>query len=141
LHLSERKLLALAAVLAMRTPVVVLDEPTTGQDGRGIAAIAAIAARLKAERRTVIAITHDIDFAAENFDRVIVMAKGRVIADGPTREVLAQTEVLRAAEVEPPQVARLARAVGMSNTPLTPREFVTEIERRYRPAADADEVD
>ncbi|MCU0506970.1 MAG: ATP-binding cassette domain-containing protein [Anaerolineae bacterium] len=130
LHLSQRKLLALAAVLAMRTPVVVLDEPTTGQDGRGIAAIAAIAARLKGERRTVVTITHDIDFAAENFDRVIVMAKGRVIADGRTREVLAQTDVLRAAEVEPPQVARLALAVGMSATPLTPEEFVEELVAR-----------
>ncbi len=130
LHLSQRKLLALAAVLAMRTPVVVLDEPTTGQDGRGIAAIAAIAARLKGERRTVVTITHDIDFAAENFDRVIVMAKGRVIADGRTREVLAQTDVLRAAEVEPPQVARLAQAVGLSATPLTPEEFVEELVAR-----------
>jgi len=124
LHLSQRKLLALAAVLAMRTPVVVLDEPTTGQDGRGIARIAAIVDRLKSERRTVVTITHDIDFAAENFDRVIVMARGKVIADGSARDVLSQTDALRSAEVEPPQLARLARSLGLPATPLTPQELV-----------------
>jgi energy-coupling factor transport system ATP-binding protein len=130
LHLSQRKLLALAAVLAMRTPVVVLDEPTTGQDGRGLALIAAIIDRLKAERRTVVAITHDIDFAAENFDRVVVMARGQIIADGATRDVLARADALRAAEVEPPQLARLAHALGLRATPLTPAEFVREMGRR-----------
>jgi energy-coupling factor transport system ATP-binding protein len=130
LHLSRRKLLALAAVLAMRTPAVVLDEPTTGQDARGAARIAAIIDRLKAERRTIVAITHDIDFAAENFERVIVMARGQVIADGPTRAVLSQADVLHSAEVEPPQIARLARALGLDITPLSPAEFVDEMERR-----------
>jgi energy-coupling factor transport system ATP-binding protein len=124
LHLSQRKLLALAAVLAMRTPVVVLDEPTTGQDGQGLARIGQVVDGLKAERRTVVAITHDIDFAAENFDRVIVMARGTVTADGPVGEVMGQADILRNAEVEPPQMVRLAQALGLEGTPLTPADFV-----------------
>jgi energy-coupling factor transport system ATP-binding protein len=129
LHLSQRKLLSLAAVLAMRTPVLVLDEPTTGQDGRGAARIAQIIDGLKAERRTVVAITHDIDFAAENFDRVVVMARGNVIADGRAAQVFSQAEALRSAEVEPPQLARLAHALGLPATPLTPEEFAQQFER------------
>jgi energy-coupling factor transport system ATP-binding protein len=131
LHLSQRKLLALAAVLAMRTPVIVLDEPTTGQDARGLAIIGRNVEQLKTERRTVVTITHDIDFAAEHFERVVVMARGQVLADGPAGKVLAQPEVLRGAEVEPPQLARLAHALGLETTPLTPRQFISLIGRRF----------
>src|SRR5919112_6123784 len=56
---SRRKLLALASVLAMRTPVVVLDEPTTGQDARGVVRIHRIVEELAAAGRTVIAVSHD----------------------------------------------------------------------------------
>jgi energy-coupling factor transport system ATP-binding protein len=128
LHLSQRKLLALAAVLAMHTPVIILDEPTTGQDARGLARIGDIIEQLKAERRTVVTITHDIDFAAEHFERVIVMAGGEVQADGRAADVLARTEVLVAAEVEPPQLTRLAQALGLPGTPLTPAQFVKTLE-------------
>jgi energy-coupling factor transport system ATP-binding protein len=130
LHLSQRKLLALAAVLAMRTPVIVLDEPTTGQDAAGLATIGRIVEQLKDERRTVVTITHDIDFAAEHFERVVVMAGGKIIADGPAAEVLSRTEVLGAAEVEPPQLARLAQALGLGGAPLTPADFVDRMVRR-----------
>ncbi len=124
LHLSQRKLLALAAILAMRTPVVVLDEPTTGQDARGLAGIAAIIAALRAAGRTVIAISHDVDFCAEHFERAVVMAAGQVVADGPAGEVLGQADVLRSAEVEPPQLARLAAALGLPGVPLRVEQFV-----------------
>jgi energy-coupling factor transport system ATP-binding protein len=129
LHLSQRKLLALAAVLAMKTPVIVLDEPTTGQDVAGLETIGRIVEQLKGERRTVVTITHDIDFAAEHFERVVVMARGKVLAAGWTGEVLGQSEVLRAAEVEPPQLARLAQALNIGGTPLTPADFVNRIRR------------
>ncbi len=130
LHLSQRKLLALAAVLAMRTPAIVLDEPTTGQDATGLAIIGRIVEQLKSERRTVVTITHDIDFAAEHFERVVVMAKGQVLASGPAEKVLAQDEILRAAEVEPPQLARLAHVLGLDATPLTPVDFVSLLGHR-----------
>ena len=73
-------------------------------------------------------ITHDIDFAAEHFERVIVMAGGQVQADGHAADVLARTEVLVAAEVEPPQLPRLALALGLPGTPLTPAQFVKTLE-------------
>lgn len=124
LSLSERKRVALAGVLAMRTPVVVLDEPTTGQDARGVELIAGIVASISAEGRTVIAITHDMDFCAEHFDRVVVMADGQVQADGGVREVFARTAVLDSAAIEPPQLLRLAAHLGWPARPLTPAEFV-----------------
>lgn len=124
LSLSERKRVALAGVLAMHTPVVVLDEPTTGQDARGVEMIAGIVERLAAEGRTVIAVTHDMDFCAEHFERVIAMAGGEVRADGDPREVFRQTEVLERAAVEPPQLLRLAGSLGWAAAPLTVEGFV-----------------
>ena len=124
LSLSERKRVALAAVLAMETPVVVLDEPTTGQDERGVRLIASIVARLHAEGRTVIAITHDMDFCAENFERVVVMAQGEIQADGDPASVFALSAVLDKARVEAPQLARLADALGWAQRPLTIESFV-----------------
>lgn len=124
LSLSERKRVALAGVLAMRTPIVVLDEPTTGQDARGVEMIAGIVERLAADGRTVIAITHDMDFCAEHFERVIVMAGGEVLADGDPREVFRQAAVLERAAVEPPQLLRLAEKLGWASRPLTVDQFV-----------------
>ncbi len=122
---SERKRVALAAVLAMETPILVLDEPTTGQDYTGVARIGAIVDDLTAHGRTLITVTHDLDFCAEHFARVIVMGQGRVLLDGPAREVLAQAEVLAQTDVEPPQLLRLSAqlAWGDAPRPLTVAEF------------------
>lgn len=128
LSLSERKRVAIAAVLAMQTPVVVLDEPTTGQDAAGVRLIGRIIADLVDQQRTVIAITHDMDFCVENFDRVIVMARGTVRADGSAEAVFAQQDALAAAAVEPPQLTRLAKALGWSTRPTTVDAFVAALE-------------
>jgi len=133
LSLSERKRVAIAAVLAMQAPIVVLDEPTTGQDEAGVQLISRIIDDLAAHGHTVVAITHDMDFCVENFDRVVVMARGTVRADGPTADVFAGREALEAAAVEPPQLARLARALGWPEAPVGPVQFVDAFERRRRP--------
>ena len=121
---SERKRVALAGVLAMQTPVVVLDEPTTGQDARGVEIVAGVVDSIAAQGRTVVAITHDMDFCAEHFDRVVVMAGGLVQADGDTRAVFDRVGTLERAAVEPPQLLRLATHLGWRARPLTPSEFV-----------------
>lgn len=130
LSLSERKRVAVAAVLAMDTQIVVLDEPTTGQDERGVRMIADIVAAINQEGRTVIAITHDMDFCAENFDRVVVMAGGEVQADGAPESVFSDSSALELAAVEAPQLARLASALGWSSLPMTVPAFVDEFAGR-----------
>ena len=85
---SRRRLLALASLLAMRTPVVVLDEPTMGLDGDERARVQAIVAALAGEGRTVVAISHDARLITESFERAIRLDRGRVVADGPPRQVL-----------------------------------------------------
>jgi len=116
---SRRKLLALASVLAMRTPVIVLDEPTTGQDARGVERVGAVVEAVAAEGRTVIAVSHDMRFVAETFERVVVLRAGRVIADGTPAEVFAAEgwDTLRSTYLEPPLAAVLGERLGVGSTP------------------------
>lgn len=116
---SRRKLLALASILAMGTPVVVLDEPTTGQDAAGIARIQGIVANLASAGRTVIAISHDMRFVAETFGRVVVMGAGRVLLDGSPAEVFAEPAwpTLASTYLEPPLAARVGARLGLGSTP------------------------
>ena len=116
---SRRKLLTIASVLAMRTPVVVLDEPTTGQDARGVARIERLVADLAAAGRTVVCVSHDLRFVAEAFERVVVMRAGRVVLDGPPAVVFAESQwpTLAATNLEPPYAARAGAALGLGSTP------------------------
>jgi energy-coupling factor transport system ATP-binding protein len=116
---SRRKLLALASILAMNTPIVVLDEPTTGQDARGVARIQRVVADLSAAGRTVIAISHDMRFVAETFERVVVMGSGRILLDGTAAEVFAQSAwpTLASTYLEPPLAARVGARLGLGQTP------------------------
>jgi energy-coupling factor transport system ATP-binding protein len=116
---SRRKLLALASVLAMRTPVLVLDEPTTGQDVRGVERVRSVVEAVAAAGRTVVAVSHDMRFVAEAFERVIVMRAGQIIADGSPSIVFAADtwEALRSTYVEPPLAARVGERLGLGSTP------------------------
>lgn len=119
LGFARRKLLALASVLAMRTPVLVLDEPTTGQDLRGIERVRSVIQEASRSGRTVIAISHDMRFVAETFERVVVLGAGRVILDGSPSEVFAEPAwpLLAATYLEPPLVARVGARLGLGATP------------------------
>ncbi len=116
---SRRKLLTLASVLAMETPVLVLDEPTTGQDARGIERVRAVIDAVSGAGRTVIAVSHDMRFVAEAFSRVVVLRAGRVILDGPPSSVFGASawNALRSTYLEPPLAARAGDRLGLGSTP------------------------
>ena len=119
LGFSRRKLLALASILAMETPIVILDEPTTGQDARGIDRVQRIVADLSASGRTVIAVSHDMRFVAESFERVVVMRAGQIVLDGTPAEAFAEAAwpTLASTYLEPPLAARVGARLGLGATP------------------------
>ncbi len=116
---ARRKLVAIASVLAMRTPVLILDEPTTGQDARGVETVRGIIERVAAEGRTIIAISHDMGFVAESFERVVVLRAGRVVLDGSPDEVFAEPAwpALASTYLEPPLPAVVGARLGLGATP------------------------
>lgn len=130
---GERQKLAVAAVLAMGSPVLVVDEPTTGLDLRGTRSIMDLLSRWNREEgRTIIIITHDMNVVAEYVPRTVVMAQGKIIADGATRSVLSDTEVLEKAFLKAPQVTRLAKALADPRVPpdtMTVDELFAALQR------------
>src|SRR5207247_2954937 len=94
LSLGERKRLALAAGLSADPKIILVDEPTTGQDLTMKIEIMDLLQTLNGTGKTVILVTHDMDIVAKYARRVVVMADGKVLLDGPTREVLRRQGVL-----------------------------------------------
>jgi len=127
---GQRQRLATASILAVRTPVLVLDEPTTGQDFLSRRQIMALAVELHAEGRTVLMVTHDMALVAEYATRVIVMQDGAAVCDDSPDEVFKQDEVLKSTGLDLPPAAKIARglrAYGFSDTPLTQSELVENL--------------
>ncbi|MCX4566633.1 ABC transporter ATP-binding protein [Streptomyces albogriseolus] len=98
---GQRLTLALAVVLTARPPLLLLDEPTRGLDYAAKARLTAILRRLAAEGHAIVMATHDVELAAELAHRVVLLAEGEVIADGPSAEVVVASPAFA------PQVAKI----------------------------------
>lgn len=107
LELSDRKMVAIASVLAMNTDVIILDEPTIAQSWNGREKIREIIQTQAAQGKLVIAILHDMDFVANSFARVIAMAHGEILADGTPAEVFRNHPVLEKAALAAPPLYEL----------------------------------
>lgn len=128
LNRGARQLLALASIVVLAPPVVVLDEPTTGLDYRECAKVMDIVRRIHERGTTVIMVCHDMEVVADYATRCIVMSDGTVVDDAPTFDVLRNRDTLERASLVPPQIVdlslelardmpRLAEtAVGRANT-------------------------
>jgi energy-coupling factor transporter ATP-binding protein EcfA2 len=124
LGVPERKRVATASVIAMNTPVVVLDEPTGGQDAEGIELLGQVVGQLVQQGKLVVVVTHDVMFAARHADRVIALYQGRVLLDDDPRTVFGREETLARTHVVPPAVTRLGKLLGLEETLLSPEELL-----------------
>lgn len=106
---GQRQRVALASVLAMKTEILVLDEPTTGQDYSEGLEIMEIVKELNMQGITAIMVTHDMELVALYAKRVIVIQSGMIIEDGQTKEILSREESLAQSNLTPPQAFLLAK--------------------------------
>lgn len=123
--------LAIASVLAMKPKILILDEPTLGQDLNRIRSLMSLLKSLNEQGLTVIVITHDVNIAAEYASRIILMDKGKIIADGSTRDVLSKEDLLFSARLEPPTAMYLSRLAGLPPM-LTVDEITSTLWRTER---------
>lgn len=116
---SQRKLLALAAVLAMQPDVLALDEPITGQDWPGVQRVQTVIQRQVHQGRGVVLVSHEMDVVAETSMHVVVLADGAILLDGSPEEVFAEPNwpLLGAAGLQPPAAAILGAELGLGSTP------------------------
>jgi cobalt transport protein ATP-binding subunit len=130
---GQRQKLAVASVLAMEPRILVVDEPTTGLDQAGARGILDLLSTWNAEGRTIVVITHDMMLVAERIPRTVVVNDGRILADGPTRQVLTDAPLLRQAYLRPPQATRIAQRLadlGVAPDVLTVAELYSQIATR-----------
>lgn len=104
---GEKKRLALASVLAWDPAVLILDEPTIGQDHNQKEKLRKFISKLTAQAKTVIIVTHDVEFVAECNPRVIIMSQGRIVMDGSAKSVLTDYKQILKAALIPPQVTQV----------------------------------
>ena len=104
---GERKRVALASVLAWNPKILILDEPTIGQDYQQKEKLRQFILQMKTQRKTVIIVTHDVEFVAECNPRVLLMRDGKIITDGEASKVLTNLEVLTEASIVPPQITQV----------------------------------
>lgn len=123
---GEKKRLTLACILAWDPKIVVLDEPTVGQDAIQKEKLSEIIKMLRSAGKTVIIVSHDIEFLWPIQPRVVVMARGRIVSDGEAREVMLDRERLNGARVTQPQLVALYQE--LREKPGTP--FVDDLEAR-----------
>lgn len=104
---GERKRVALSSVLSWDPKIVVLDEPTIGQDYLQKEKLRQFIMQLNTQGKTVVIVTHDVEFVADCKPRVVLMSKGRIVADGPAEKILTDNKLLEEASILPPQVTQL----------------------------------
>ncbi|MGQ9565226.1 MAG: energy-coupling factor ABC transporter ATP-binding protein [Candidatus Bathyarchaeales archaeon] len=104
---GERKRVALASVLAWDPKTVVLDEPTIGQDHRQKEKLRQFIVQLNTQGKTVVVVTHDVEFVAESNPRVVLMSEGKIVADGLAEKILTDETLLTKASIVPPQISQI----------------------------------
>ncbi|MDP8958543.1 MAG: energy-coupling factor ABC transporter ATP-binding protein [Actinomycetota bacterium] len=120
---SWRKRVAIASVIAMDTHVVVLDEPTGGQDAPGVGVLGEVVEELTRRGKLVVVVTHDIEFARVHADRVIALYQGSVLLDDDSRSVFGQPAELRRTYVRPPGVTEVGQLLKLERTVLSVDEL------------------
>ncbi|MFF2445552.1 ABC transporter ATP-binding protein [Neobacillus sp. NPDC058068] len=114
---GDKQRIAVASVMAMRPKVLILDEPTTGQDFKRSKEIMDLTMKLHQEGITILAITHSMNLAVEYAKRVIVFRQGEVLLNGTPKEVFQQHHVLQSAMLKPPQITQFAQRMDHKGIP------------------------
>jgi energy-coupling factor transport system ATP-binding protein len=124
---SDRVKTVFAAVLAMGSKIIMLDEPIAGQDRHGCRMLMDILSNLHQQGYTIIMVTHNINAAAEYAKRILVMKAGSIFLDGKPEDVFGRTDELAEAGILPPQITRLSQSlcgsIPLKKVALTPIEL------------------
>ncbi len=114
---GESKKLAIASIICRDPEILVFDEPTLGQDAKEIEFFIDLIKKERKHGKTIIIITHNIEFAYEYLPRTILMADGQIIADGPTIEILNNEVLIEKTSLIPPQIWQFSLALKESGFP------------------------
>ncbi len=124
---GQRQRVALASILAVEPEILILDEPTTGLDYLECCHIMDRIRRMNEEQQvTVVMVCHDMEVVLDYARRALVMAGGRLLADGPVPEIFRDTELMERASVLPPQMIGLGLRLGSGFETVSSPESMAE---------------
>lgn len=129
LPLSVRKFVTIASILAMDTDIVILDEPTAGQDIRGIRLLENILKELTAKGKTIVTITHDMEFVVNNFNKVFVMAHKNLLKITNPKEVFSDDRLLEESMLMKPYVSEIVSELGFPGQITSRAELVEYVKK------------
>jgi energy-coupling factor transport system ATP-binding protein len=127
---SGRKRVAIASAIAMQTPVIVFDEPTAGLDASEQEQFSQVIAFLHQKGKTVLVISHDMDFLAENFDRFVLIKNGQITLDAPAQNFFEPTPLLKNSGLVAPQITRLSQQMRHSQLVTNIDQFLGKQSRQ-----------
>jgi energy-coupling factor transporter ATP-binding protein EcfA2 len=129
---GDKQKVCIAAIVAMQPQVLLLDEPTTGQDQRDSGQIMELATVLNRQGITILLVTHDLGNVARYARRVVVVSDGAIVADGATRSIMADRALLETCHLTPPQIVRLSLDLIDQGVPLalTPEALAADTRAR-----------
>lgn len=130
LPLSTRKFVTIAAIIAMDTEVMIFDEPTAGQDLEGNKRLSSILVGLHEQGKTVIIISHDMEFVVQNFERVIVMANKKVVTSGAPKDIFWNFPALEEAMLKQPYISQICNSLNLGTGIITLEEAIQAIKDR-----------
>lgn len=114
---GERKRVALASVLAWDPQTLILDEPTIGQDHDQKEKLRQFIMQLQTQKKTVVIVTHDVEFVAECNPRVLLMREGKIVADGVAKDILTNPRLLSESSIVLPQIAQVFTKLSSMGLP------------------------
>jgi energy-coupling factor transport system ATP-binding protein len=109
---GERKRLALASVLCVEPKILILDEPTQAQDALQKEKLLKFIASFQDPQHILLLVTHDVEFAVKAVDRLLILSKGQLIADGSPHQILSNPRILDRARLLPPQLTQFAHKLA-----------------------------
>lgn len=114
---GERKRVALAAILVWDPKHVIMDEPTIGQDYLQKDRLRNFIVQLVSQGKTIIVVTHDVEFVAECKPRVVLLSRGEIIGDGPAAKILTDPSLVQKASLVIPQISSLMNSLADLSPP------------------------
>ena len=121
---GERKRLALASVLCVEPTILILDEPTQAQDANQKRKLLELINSFRRPNHILLLVTHDVEFAVQAVDRLLILSQGCLLADGSPRQILSNPQLLQKARLLPPQLTQLAHHIA-EHEPTFPRDIIS----------------
>jgi len=129
---GEKRRISIGTIWVREPSIIILDEPTTGQDAVQKRNLASLLSRLQTYGKTILLVTHDIEFAIKHCPRVVILKDGQIYGDGPTMKVFSNQRIMSESCLFPPQIIRLIWKLQEKYPdlpmPNKPNEFTQSIE-------------